>query len=101
MSIPILGQASASPVHPQARLNILDDVAKVIAETKQLGLQHGRAILKTPADKTSVEFMVFLDGLLEAGCTLVALTEHPAQAPDGTVGLQVHLVFRLSREQAQ
>lgn len=101
MPIPILGQNPPPRVHPQRRLDAAERVAEVLVTTKDLGLRHGRYILLTPIGSTGLDYMLFLDALLDAGCTLVSTCEHPAEDGNSNPCLQVHLVFRLPAEAAQ
>lgn len=97
MSIPLLNQAPR--IHPQQRLNVSERVGDVIRETKGMGLQHGRLILKTPADRTSAEYLLYFDALVEAGCVIVSINEHPAMEPGQDMPwIQAHILFRLPRE---
>lgn len=100
-NIPILGQVPDAPrIHPQQRLNVAEAIGKTIEQTKALGLQHGRQIIKTPADRTSAEYLLYFDALLDAGCTIVGLCEHALGVIEDVPWLQAHIVFRLPREMA-
>lgn len=101
MSIPILGQPGVPRIHPQQRLNVVEAVGRILAETRALGLQHGRLILKAPAESTSSEYLLYFDALHEAGCVVVSHAEHPALQPNGDAWIQAHVLFRLPRELAQ
>jgi hypothetical protein len=88
-------------VRAQMKQTVVEKLAQTLAETKELGLRHGRLMLETPFEKTSIEFMMWLDALYEAGCSVVSHTEHAlhSRVVGGPPSLQVHIIFRLPIEQ--
>ena len=96
--IPILGQGpapAADSIHPQARLNVVDEVGRYLAEAKRLGLRHGRFNLVGPTQGTSAEMMLYYDALHEAGCVIVSVCEHPAMGDNNRHVFQTNVLFRL------
>lgn len=76
-SIPIIGQ-SATAIPTQMRLEASNVVGKQLEQCKRLGLRFGRYGVPCPINATSAQMMVLLEAFEQAGCRIVALTEHPA-----------------------
>lgn len=91
--IPILGRTVAT-VPAQLRLNITEEVGKALAMVKDLGVRIGRVILMNPVDSTDLGYLLYLEALEQAGCSIVAINEHAVQTPQGGGALQCHVTFR-------
>ncbi len=99
-NVPILGQqAKVEGIPPQVRLNLKDRVGEAIAGMRKLGLRHGRVILNTPIDSNDISYLLWLDILVEAGCSIVSTSEVlvPGNGPLG-VQVQVGVVYHIPAE---
>lgn len=81
------------------RAQVSEQCAALVAETRDVGLRHGRVSLETPSNRTAFGFLAWLDCLRDAGCSIVSITEHvvpPRVQIQGAVPLlMVNVVFRL------
>lgn len=92
--VPILGQ-SVTSVHPQQRQTARDNVGSAIAAARDLDLRHGRILLLTDIYQTSVEYLLHLDALREAGCRVLSICEMPVPGPGGQASLRISVLFEL------
>lgn len=92
--IPIVGQ-SVVTVRPQQRANARDNVGKMLEATKALGVRHCRLLLPCALNTTTLDYILHLDAIVEAGCRVVSINEHLIPDGQGSAHLQCHVLVAL------
>lgn len=74
-NVPILGQ-KPDAIPAQMRIDAQEQVGKILEDQKHLRLRFGRMSQPSSVSQVNAQYLLAVEALEAAGCTIVAVNEH-------------------------